>query len=117
MTALRLIPLPIHTALEMAAGLLLMAAPFALGLSLPAVVVGVAIGALLVGLALHAVEISGSRTIAIGAHHAYDFGFALGLVGAAIALAAAGDTRATVLFAGFALAQLALTLTTRYSAR
>ena len=116
MTALRLIPLPIHTGLEMAAGLLLMAAPFVLGLGFAPSVVGIVIGALVVGLALHAVD-AGGRAVSVAAHHAYDLGLAQGLAAAAVIGAVSGDPQATLLFGGFALAQLALNLTTRYTAR
>ena len=115
MTALRLISLPIHTGLELALGLLLMAAPIVLGLGFAPAVIGVVVGALVVGLALHAVD-AGGRALPVATHHAYDHGLALGLAAAAGLGALAGDVPATLLFGGFALAQLALTLTTRYSA-
>ena len=111
MTALRLIPLPIHSALEMLVGLLLISAPFALGLSTPALVAGVVVGAVVAGLALHAME-----PASVAAHHAADHGIALGLAGAGIVFSAA-DTAAAILFGAAALAQLVLKLTTRYSAR
>ena len=47
MTALRIIPLPIHAALEMVAGLALGIAPFALGLSTAATFLGVIAGAVM----------------------------------------------------------------------
>ena len=87
MTALRLIPLPIHSALEMLVGLALGAAPFALGLSTAAIFVGVIAGALIVGLALQGVD----ATVHIGAHHAADRGVALGLAAAGAVMAAGGD--------------------------
>ena len=111
MTALRLIPLPLHSALEMLVGLVLISAPFALGLSTPALVTGVLVGALVAGVALHAME-----PVSVAAHHAADHGIAVGLAGAAIVFAAA-DASAAILFGAAALAQLALNLTTRYTAR
>ena len=113
MTALRHVPLPIHSALELLIGLALIGAPFALGLSTPALVVGVIVGAIVAGIALQAVE---PATTSVSAHHAADHGIALGLAGAAI-LFAAVDSSAAVLFGAAALAQLALNLTTRYTAR
>ena len=113
MTALRLVPLQIHSAVEMVAGLLLMVAPFALGLSTAAMVSGVVIGALLVGIALQAIDGEG-RTFSVSAHWAADYGLALGLIGAAVVIATV-DTSAALLFGGFGLAQLGLNLTTRYS--
>jgi hypothetical protein len=111
MTALRLIPLPIHSALEMFIGLVLIGAPFALGLSTAALVAGVVVGALVAGLALQGME-----PTSVSAHHAADHGIAVGLAGAAI-LFAASDSTAAIIFGAAALAQLALNLTTRYTAR
>ena len=116
MTALRLIPLPIHAALELAAGIVLMTAPFALGLSPAALVTGVVLGALLAGLALQSVDTPNGRPVAVSAHYAADLGLALGLAGAA-AILATEDGTAALLFGGAALTQLALNLSTRYSQR
>ena len=113
MTALRLLPLPIHSALEMLVGLALIVAPFALGLSTAALVAGVFIGALVAGLGLQAME---PDTTSVAAHHAADHGIAIGLAGAAIVFASV-DAAAAILFGAAAVAQLALNLTTRYTAR
>ena len=111
MTALRLIPLPIHSALEMLVGLVLISTPFALGLSTPALVAGVLVGALVAGLALQGME-----PTSVSAHHAADHGIAAGLAGTAIIFAAV-DATAAIIFGAAALAQLALNLTTRYTSR
>ena len=113
MSALRLLPLPIHSALEMLVGLVLISAPFALGLSTPALVAGVFIGALVAGLGLQTMD---PDTSSVTAHHAADHGIALGLAGAAIVFTGV-DASAALLFGAAALAQLALNLTTRYTAR
>lgn len=113
MTALRLLPLPIHSALEMLVGLVLIVAPFALGLSTPALVAGVFIGALVAGLGLQTMD---PDSTSVSAHHAADHGIALGLTGAAIVFTSV-DPNAGILFGAAALAQLALNLTTRYTAR
>jgi hypothetical protein len=112
MTALRLISLPLHGAAEMAIGLITLAAPFALGLGAAATVVAVAVGALTVGLALTTID---DHRLRVGTHHASDYGLALGVAIAAVALALAGADGAFY-FAALAAAQLALNLTTRYSA-
>src|SRR4051794_27987693 len=119
MTALRLISLPVHGAVEMVVGLFTMAAPVALGLSPAAAVFGVVIGALIVGLSLSSTgsDADGRRTLTISAHHAFDYGIAVGLLGAAAVIGIAGDSIAAVVFAFAALAQLSLNLVTRYSAR
>src|SRR5512139_3156872 len=95
MTALRLVPLPIHAALELLVGLALMALPFVLGVSTAGIAVGVIVGALTFGLALQAVETG--RTGSVAAHHAADYGVALGLAGAAVVLATV-DAAAALLF-------------------
>lgn len=119
MTAIRLIPLPVHGALEMIVGFLVMAAPIMLGLSAAAAVAGIVIGTLVVGLALAAVdtEAEGRRPLAIGTHHGFDYALVVGMLGSAVVLGAAGDRVAAVLFAAVALLQLSLNLTTKYSHR
>jgi hypothetical protein len=112
MTALRLIPLPVHSALEMLFGLALGVAPFALGLSTAAAFVGVVAGVLIVGLALHSLD----ADLHLSAHLAGDQGLALGLAVAA-AIMTATDAPAAALFALAAGLQLILILATRYSAR
>jgi hypothetical protein len=113
MTAMRLLPLPMHSALELLIGLALIGAPFALGLSTAALVAGAVVGALVAGLGLQAVDPGRSS---ISAHHAADHGIALGLAGAAFVFASV-DGPAAILFGAAALAQLALTVTTRYTTR
>jgi hypothetical protein len=115
MTALRLISLPTHAALEMAGGFVLMAAPFLLGFSNAGLVVTVALGALIVGFALSAIPVEG-RSVPISAHFAYDRGIAIGLLGGALMLGLADDVAASLFLAGAALVQVLLNVTTRYSA-
>src|SRR3954469_20170919 len=116
MTALRLISLPTHAALEMAGGFVLMAAPFLLGFSPAGLVVSVALGALIVGLALSAVPVEG-RSVPIAAPFASDRGIAIGLLGGAVVLGLADDVAASLFLASAALVQVLLNITTRYSAR
>jgi hypothetical protein len=117
MTALRLISLPLHGALEMLLGLLVMVAPLALGASTAGAVLGVVTGALLVGLGLSsaAADSDPRRPMSIAAHHELDYGLALGLLGTAVLLGLVGDRIAALLLAAAALTQLALNATTRYS--
>jgi hypothetical protein len=115
-TLIRLLSLPAHAALELAAGLVLLTAPFVLGFGAAGLVASVAAGALVVGLALSAATTEGAA-IPVGAHFAFDRGMALGLLGGAVALAATGNRAPAVLFGLAALVQLALNVTTRYSAR
>ena len=115
MTALRLVPLQIHSALELLAGLAIMALPFALGLTAAAMVTGVVVGALVAGTALQSLD-AGSAPLPISAHLAADFGLGIGLAGAAIVFVGT-DAAASLMFGAAALAQLALTATTRYTQR
>jgi hypothetical protein len=117
-TALRLIPLPIHAALQLLIGLTTMVAPFVVGFGLPAAVVAVAIGALITGVALAGtVDERGSSAVSVSALYAFDYGVAIGLVGAAAVLGLAGDAPAALTLTIVGAAQLLLNLTTRYSLR
>jgi len=118
MTAFRLIPFPIHGALEMVVGLFTMAAPFLLGFGPAATVVGVVLGTLLIGLALATtVDDAGRVALPVSTHHAFDYGFAIGLVLAGALVGIDGDRIAALTFALIGVAQFALNLTTRYSLR
>jgi hypothetical protein len=115
MTAFRLISLSAHAAVELLIGVALLAAPFVLGFGAAGTLIALVIGALTVGVALGAAVADMGPSFDIAAHYAFDVGIAIGLVGAALALAITGDASAAGVFAGAAIAQLALTLTTRYS--
>jgi hypothetical protein len=117
-TALRLIPLPIRSALQLVIGMFTMVAPFLLGFGLPAAVVAVALGALITGVALAGtVDERGSSAVPVSALHAFDYGIAIGLVGAAAVVGLAGDATAALTLTLIGAAQLLLNLTTRYSLR
>lgn len=119
MTALRLVPLPLHGAVEMVVGMFLIAAPLLLGLGTAAALIGFVIGTLAIGMAISATGSAADArgTLSIAAHHSVDYGLVTGLFGAAAILAVAGEKGATLVFAAAGLAQLALNLTTRYSHR
>jgi hypothetical protein len=118
MTAYRLIPLPLHGAIQMAIGLATMVSPFALGFGPAATIVAVVIGAVLTGVSLSSVtDDQGHIPVHVSTLHAADYGIAIGLFGAAAVVAADGDKVAGVAFAVLAALQLALNLTTRYSLR
>lgn len=112
----RLVTLPVHGAIELAIGLALMAAPFALPVSSAATVTAVLIGAVIVGLALAGSESEGRGTIPVAAHAAYDSGIAVGLVAAGVLLGISGDAVALGLFVATGLVQAALRISTRYVA-
>lgn len=118
MTALRLIPLPIHAALRMMTGILTMAAPFVFGFDAPATLVAVVLGALVTGVALGAVvDERGHTALPISTIHTFDYGTVFGTLGASVVLGAAGDAVAGVTLAAIALVQLGGNVLTKYTAR
>jgi hypothetical protein len=79
------------------------------------IVCGVVLGAVIAGMAFSTAP--GERGgVPIAAHFAFDRGLVIGLLAAAVMLALLADRTAAVFFALAALAQLALSLTTRYTA-
>ena len=121
MTIARLIPLPIHAALEVALASVVMAVPFALGFDASALVVALAIGMLMMGTGLAAAaQISGRGgpgALRVSAHVDVDLGLALASSLAALVFAIGGDVGAAGLLVAVAAAQGLLAVTTRYSAR
>lgn len=118
MTALRLIPLQAHGALELLVGLAAMVAPFAVGFDAAGTVLSVVVGATLVGLALGSTtDERGVPAVPVATHHAIDYGLAIGVGASALLLAIAGDPLAGATLAGLAAVQLLLNLSTRYTAR
>ena len=111
MTAFRLISLPTHAAIELLAGLALMALPVLLGVSVAGSVAAFIAGAILVGVAFGKAVESGS----IRRQHDTDWGLVFGLLGGALVLGIAGELVAMLVFAGAAAIQLSLNLVTRYS--
>ena len=117
MTLLRLIPLALRSALLMAAGAGLIAAPFALELSAAALVTAVGIGGIMVALAVAGTDSSGRGTLPVSAQAVYDRGIALGLLLTALIFAGASETEAALMFGIAGGAALVVTSITRYSAR
>jgi len=118
MTLFRLIPLPIHGALELVVGVTAMVASYGLGFSPAGMVIGFFAGAAIVGLALGSTpDARGVPALPVATHHAADHGLALGLGGAALLLAAAGDALAAVVLGGLAAVYMLLNVSTRYTAR
>ena len=114
MTSLR-VPLSFHGAIDLTAGLALMAAPLVLGFGAPATFVALALGALFVGLGLATTAPEGRGIVAPSAHAAYDIGLGAGLIAAGFAVGVAGDVVAFSVLAGVGVAGLLLTGFTRYS--
>ena len=121
MTLARLIPLPIHAALEVALAPVVIAAPFALGLGPAAYVVALVIGVLLMGTGLATTTALSGRAapqgLRVSAHVDVDLGVALAAAISAVAFALVGEFVAGGFFVTIAIALGLLAVTTRYSAR
>jgi len=121
MTLARLVPLPIHAALEVALAPIVIAAPFALGLDPAAYVVALIIGVLLMGTGLTTTTALRGRAapqgLRVSAHVDLDLGIALASAVSALAFAIGGDVVAGGFFGTIAVALGLLAVTTRYSAR
>jgi hypothetical protein len=121
MTLARLVPLPIHAALEVALAPIVIAAPFALGLGPAAYVVALSIGVLLMGTGLATTTALSGRAapqgLRVSAHVDLDLGIALASAVSALAFAIGGDAAAGGFFGTTAVALGLLAVTTRYSAR
>ena len=116
MTRSRLISPGLRAGLLVGVGSALFAGPFAIGLSLAAVVTGVVVGVLAIGLGLAGTAPAGRGTIPISAHAVYDAGLAVGLVLSGAAFAAIGEVGAAIFFFATGLVQLGLSASTRYTA-
>ena len=86
-----------------------------LSLSTAAQVSGLAIAILVVGLGLAGTASSGRGTVPVNQQSGYDLGLAVGLAGAAVLFALAGDALAVALFGGFAALTMLINLFTRYT--
>ena len=104
-----------HAAFELVTALALIAAPFALGLSVDATITAAAIGVVLFGLAVSATGHDERGTLPLAAHAAYDAAVAVVLLGAAVVFGATGDQTALVFLLAAGTAQLVLNGLTRYS--
>jgi hypothetical protein len=118
MTALRLIPFPVHAALRLITGLLTMVVPFLAGFEAPATVMAIVLGAFTVGVALvEQPDERGLVPVPVSALHAADWATVLAVTFTAALVAADGDRHAGLVLAAIGLLQLAGNLTTRYSLR
>jgi hypothetical protein len=104
-----------HAPIDLAAGLVLMAAPFLLGFGAPATFVSLAVGALLVGLGFATTAGGGRGTLGPTAHAAYDLALGAALITAGFAVGVTGDVIAFSVLAAVGVAGLLLTGVTRYS--
>jgi hypothetical protein len=100
----------------MAAGSVLIAVPFLLGLDAAPLVTGVLVGSLTIALGLAGTEPGSRGSLPLSAQSTFDRGLAFGLLVSAVIYALAGQAEAMFLFAGTGLAVLLATSVTRYSA-
>jgi len=112
----RSVSIPTHALIEIIAAPVLMAAPFLLGFNLATGAVALALGTLLMGLAISTV--TDQRTIPLTAHASFDYALAVATIVTGLVFGVAtSDPVATAFLVGFGAAHLALTASTRYSAR
>ena len=112
----RSISISAHTLIEVLAAPILMAAPFLLGFGAGLGAVTIALGTLLMGLAISSA--TDQRTIPLSAHAGLDYILAGATIATGLILGiATANLLATVFLVGFGAAHLALTASTRYSAR
>lgn len=112
----RAIPIYVHSAIEVLAAPVLMAAPFFLGFSPAAGAFSFIIGAILLGLGIAGAGEGPRGTIPLSAHAGFDVAVASATVvlGLIIGLATSSPV-AAIFLAGFGTAHLALTASTRFS--
>jgi hypothetical protein len=113
---MRSVSISAHTAIEIIAAPALMAAPFVLGFSSDIGAVTFLLGTLLMGLAISSA--TDQRTIPLTAHAGLDYVLAGVTIATGLIFGiATSDPVATAFLVGFGAAHLALTASTRYSAR
>ena len=106
----RSISLPLHAALELALGLVLLAGSFALGLEPAGLVAAFSLGVLLTGLAL-----AGPDSLPLSTHQAFDLAMVAALTGAGLGLGISGDPASGLLLAVVGGLQLTLLTLTRWA--
>jgi len=110
----RTIPLETHNALILAFAPLMMVVPYLLTFSPGVGLVSFFLGALLMGGALA----SSTKALPVSTHEGFNWIIGLSTLGIGIAAGIVGDVPVAAIFlVGFGAAHLALTASTRYSAR
>jgi hypothetical protein len=108
----RSLSLPTHSALELLAGLVLLAGPFASGASPAGIVAAVCLGAVLVGLAL-----AGPDALPLSTHQVFDLTLVGTLAGGGFALALSGDPAGGLVLLAVGALELVLLTLTRWARR
>ena len=109
------ISIDLHSAIELLIGAGLIALPFVLGFGAAAVAFSIAVGSLILGLALTASEPGSRGSLPLAAHAAYDWGFGVGLIAAALAFGLFDGYQPMVFFLVAGAAELLLLAATRYT--
>ena len=118
LTAVRLIPLPVHVALRLASGLATMLVGALVDFEPTALVLSVMAGALAAGVALAALpDAQGRAAIGVGALHDLDYGLVFGLFAIGAVVGLGGDGQAALVLCAIAAVQLVGNGLTRYSSR
>jgi hypothetical protein len=115
MTRGRQLSIDLHSAIELMIGVVLILAPFAIGLPPAAIAFSIPVGALILGLALTASEPGARGSLPLSAHAAYDRGFGVGLLAAGIAFGVIGGLGSLAFFLIAGALELLLAATTRYT--
>jgi hypothetical protein len=105
----RSISLPLHSALELLAGLALLAGPFLIGAAPAGLVAGVSLGAVVVGMAL-----AGPDALPLSAHQSFDLMLVAAMAGGALGLGLSGDLAGGLVLALVGAVQLTLVSLTRW---
>jgi len=105
----RSISLPLHSALELLGGLVLLAGPFLIGAAPAGLVAGVSLGAVLIGIAL-----AGPEALPLSAHQSFDLMLVAALAGGGLGLALSGDLAGGLVLAVVGALQLTLVSLTRW---
>jgi hypothetical protein len=105
----RSISLPLHSALELLSGLMLLAGPFLIGAAPAGLVAGVSLGAVLVGIAL-----AGPDALPVTAHQSFDLMLVAAMAGGALGLGVSGDLAGGLVLAVVGALQLTLVSLTRW---
>ena len=108
----RSLSLPTHSALELLAGLGLLAGPFVIGAGAAGIVVSVCLGAVLVGLAL-----AGPDALPLTTHQLFDLTLVGVLAGGGFALALSGDPAGGLVLLVVGVLELVLLTLTRWARR
>jgi hypothetical protein len=106
----RNLSLPMHSALELVGGLLLLAGPFVLGAGPAGLVASISLGAVVIGLAL-----AGPDSLPLTAHQSFDLTLVAVLAGGGLGLGLSGDPAGGLVLGVVGALELLLVSRTRWA--